>query len=166
MENYIKNNIRQRYQNKLEDSKIALEKWNEIKYLYKKDGTPFANLKKAFENASYGFDYIDDRKERPRLRVSFQSSHGWQDDCINCYEYNKTDKRFLSMDEIISCVEERKFYLQALIEEMEEKLNKLDEIFTDLDKALDGVREVIDKYNIEIHYEYDKYVDRYLKHKM
>lgn len=162
--NYQKEKIREKYESKLKEKQYALQKWNEVKYLYKKDGTPFANLKKAFEGCDYGFDRWDDRKEHPELSIWISSSHGGYYDKVNCYyiEFNGT-KRFYSMSEIITAVEKHKVKLEEEIKKYQTRLDNFEAIFNEFDDALQAVRDIVVKYDLEIFNEFGDYTQSYLR---
>ena len=162
--NYTKEKIREKYESKLKEKQYALQKWNEVKYLYKKDGTPFANLKKAFEGCDYGFDRYDDKKKHPKLSIWISSSYGGYYDTVNCYyiETNGID-RFRTMSEIITAVEKHKVKLEEEVKKYQTRLDNFDEIFEELNNALQAVRDVVIKYDLEIFYEFGDYTQSYLK---
>lgn len=163
--NYFKDRIKKDLEADLESREIALEKWNEVKFLYKKDGKPFANLKMGFDGATYDYDRHDDMKEMPKLTISYTTKLGvYHRDVVHCYKCETNNWKIFSMEEIIQAVQEHKEYLRNEIAELQYKLIKFETMFDELDKALDGVKEVTTKYKLDAYGDVEKYIMDYIRY--
>ncbi len=147
---YRHEDVAKKLTEKLDILNGALSAWQKVTFNYKKDGTPFQHLSKCFNNADYGFSSYDDKHDRPRLSVSYES-HGWQSSEINCYSYDYGKPHvFYTFKEIQSAIKEKINQLQAEIQYYEDALKIMENDLATIDDIISRLRELMrSKYNTE-----------------
>lgn len=151
---YFKHNnsdsIKKELQETIYSKTQALEMWRNVKYITKKDGTPFANLSKNFEGAKiFGGDmpelqageYMRGVNEWDKIIRVFVYAQDITDDTkrdILQLGYNgQPYKYWLTLDEIKKAVADKIEQLKADIKEYQHYLTICDDAFSTYRKAIE-----------------------------
>lgn len=132
MKNYKLEKIKKDLGMNLERYELLLTAWENVVYKTKKDGQPFKNLSKNFENASYkkknyGNYYV--------LEVyTFSNNLGYIDDCIYLNEY-RTNEKITDIERIKEMIEKKKQFFKNEISKTNDRINRLDTAFVEFETA-------------------------------
>lgn len=91
MKNYYNlDGIKTMLRKEIAKNETLLEEWKKVKFVTKKDGTPFANMSRNFENAKYHKnDYVLQDGEYTLSVGGFCKLNGYVKDEILCYQLVK-----------------------------------------------------------------------------
>ena len=87
MSNYYNlDGIKTELKKEIARKETLLQAWQNVKFVTKKDGTPFINIGRNFENAKYsGVSYALQAGENELRVYGFCKLNGYVDDTITCY---------------------------------------------------------------------------------
>lgn len=141
----------------LDEKETLLAAWKTVTFNTKKDGKPFANLAKNFNNAHIGGERYDMREYEKRVYVYGQSRlNGCVVDSINLWEpvpYMKDetklaktenilkvgngyyDQYIYDMQDIKTAIADRIVYLEKYCAELREQIRSADNVYNNFKKA-------------------------------
>lgn len=155
----------------IEIKKELLKAWKQVKFVTKKDGTPFKSIQKNIIGASYRQKHYFNRYYEKELYICINTKYGYQYNSFNCYESVDclTDKQkaksqnyqekisylqqqyLFDIEDIKDAVKERISYLENNIKEKEKALqeisNAYDTFYNSYKKAIEQLqKDVTNKY--------------------
>lgn len=155
----------------IEIKKELLKAWQQVKFVTKKDGTPFKSIQKNIVGASYRQKQYFDRNYEKELYICIDTKYGYQYNSFDCYKSvdRLTDKQkakiqnyqektpYLSqyylfdIEDIKDAIKEHINYLENNIKEKEKALqevnNAYDNFYNNYIKAIEQLeKDISNKY--------------------
>ena len=155
----------------IEIKKELLKAWQQVKFVTKKDGTPFKSIQKNIIGASYRQKQYFDRNYEKELYICIDTKYGYQYNSFDCYKSvdRLTDKQkakiqnyqekipyltqyyLFDIEDIKDAVKEQINYLKNNIKEKEKALqeisNAYDVFYNSYKKAIEQLqKDVTNKY--------------------
>ena len=159
MKYYNLDEIKTTMRKDIERTNAIIKAWENVSFPTKKDGSPFANMSKNISGAKYvPLSYAMQGGEYELEVFTNCRSCGYVKDNINVYElvcYLKDENKIakkenylpkvqylnqvykFDLDDIKQAVSERIDYLKAYVNDLENQLSKVDEIFYNFRNAYD-----------------------------
>lgn len=161
---YEKENIKKELEKKLDYHKALLEAWQKVTRNYKKDGKPFQDLQKNFNNARV-YNKAYSMKPEKEIRVDTCTKlNGYINESVDNCELAKYTKFtpdesriikesflepyfYLTLEEIEAKIEERKAYHEKRIAELEKAIKENKKDNERAEKILEYIEKELAKVN-------------------
>ena len=159
----------------IEIKKELLKAWQQVKFVTKKDGTPFKNIQKNIIGASYRQKHHFDRCYEKELYICIDTKYGYQYNSFDCYESvdRLTDKQkvaktqnyqekipyltqyyLFDIEDIKDAVKEHINYLENNIKEKEKALQEISKAY---DNFYNNYKKAIEQLQKDVSYKYIRY---------
>jgi chaperonin cofactor prefoldin len=136
-----KEKVKKDIEERLESYKAELEALKKVTFNVKKDGEPFQNLSKCFNDARYGFSPYDEKHTHPQLTVTFVTPKGYiQSSSISC---RALDNTLLSFEEIKAAINHRIEFVELAIEGCNDDLKEISTRLDEADKEIIKIKDII-----------------------
>ena len=127
---------RRELENDIKSYKGAIEAWQKVERVHKKDGGDFARFEKNFTNCHLTINYSS------KCLEVYYHSYMYESDAIYLWDYEK--KRDLTVDEIEQKIKDRIENYKRKVIECEKDLKSLSKTYEKIQKELDRLVERLD----------------------
>lgn len=152
--------IKNEFQKNIEECEAKIAAWENVKRVYKKDGSSFSTLSKNFENAKIEVVSYSVRNEK-QIKVYGRTKSGkFFDDyfsiipCVNTVKFEVAPERqikesflapyfYLTVEEIEETIKQRVETYKEYIEDYEEQLRIADHFYILIENELDKIHEIL-----------------------
>lgn len=149
---YNLNEIKEEINHDIEKYTAFINAWNNVKFVTKKDGTPFKQFERNIENAKYNSPSYSLLNEEKLLTVyTHTKNNGYISDYIYCYELipDMTDKTKLAKTE--NYMPKQTYLKQVYLYDLEDIKtainNRIDYLERKIALLLDQLQTIDDSYN-------------------
>lgn len=145
MNYYSLDGIQTEIKREIEKTKCLIETWRKVTYLTKKDGTPFKNMSKNFNGATY-----TKKDNNPELSIcGWSKFSGYEHDYIFCYEtkydHGASTTIFYNMEQIKEKINDRINDLKRKLVSLEKQLEVSKKAYTEFQEVYNNMRNQLKK---------------------
>lgn len=136
----------------IEIKKELLKAWKQVKFVTKKDGTPFKSIQKNIIGASYRQKHCFNRYYEKELYICINTKYGYQYNSFNCYESvdcltDKQKAKTQNYQEKISYLQQQYLFdIEDIKDAVKERINYLENNIKEKEKALQEISNAYDTF--------------------
>ena len=136
----------------IEIKKELLKAWQQVKFVTKKDGTPFKSIQKNIIGASYQQKHHFDRCYEKELYVCINTKYGYKSDGFNCYKPvdRLTDKQKAKtqnyQEKIPYLQQQYLFDIEDIKEGIKKRINYLENNIKEKERVLQVISSAYDNF--------------------
>lgn len=136
----------------IEIKKELLKAWQQVKFITKKDGTPFKSIQKNIVGASYRQKQYFDRNYEKELYICIDTKYGYQYNSFDCYKSvdSLTEKQKTKIqnyqEKLLYLTQYYKFDIEDIKDAVKERINYLENNIKEKERALQKINNAYDNF--------------------